>query len=298
MIYLILTIIMNIGIFLSFRSYSRPEINTFNAIVVNYLVCVLTGIIFYGSDLLENVSVLSESWILFPVGLGAVFILTFFLMAITTQKYNVAVATVSSKMSMLIPVVFSIYVFKLMDTKFDIVHFTGLLLGVAAIILCSFRSTGMGKAARTQKYLMLIPGFVFLASGFVDTSLNYINAFLITSEQKAVLPEIIFASAFIFGLVILVLRKERISKKDLLGGIYLGIPNYFSLYFLLLTLSSFNNNGAVVYPILNIGIIVSSSMASYLMFKEKLIRANIFGMILAVFAILLISYQDIIIYFS
>jgi multidrug transporter EmrE-like cation transporter len=298
MIYLILTIIMNIGIFLSFRSYSRPEINTFNAIVVNYLVCVLTGIIFYGSDLLENVSVLSESWILFPVGLGAVFILTFFLMAITTQKYNVAVATVSSKMSMLIPVVFSIYVFKLMDTKFDIVHFTGLLLGVAAIILCSFRSTGMGKAARTQKYLMLIPGFVFLASGFVDTSLNYINAFLITSEQKAVLPEIIFASAFIFGLVILVLRKERISKKDLLGGIYLGIPNYFSLYFLLLTLSSFNNNGAVVYPILNIGIIVSSSMASYLMFKEKLIKANIFGMILAVFAILLISYQDIIIYFS
>ena len=289
---------MNIGIFLSFRSYSRPGINTFNAVVVNYLVCVLTGMIFYGDDLLENLSILSESWILFPVALGLVFILTFFLMAITVQKYNVAVATVSAKMSMLIPVIFSIYVFKLLDTKFDIINFTGLLFGVASIILCSIRSTGTEKVAWTKKYLVLIPVFVFFATGFIDTSLNYLNAFLITAEQKPVLPVIIFTSAFISGAVILVIRKGRISRKDLLGGIYLGVPNYFSLYFLLMTLSSFNNNGSVVYPILNVGIIVLSSIASYLVFSEKLNKANIFGMILAIFAILLISYQDIILYFS
>lgn len=298
MIYLILTTIMNIGIFLSFRSYSRPGINTFSAIVVNYLVCVLTGMIFYGKELIENASILSEPWILFPIVLGIVFILTFYLMAITTQIYSVAVATISSKMSMLIPVVFSIYIFKLMDSKFDFLNFAGLFFGVASIILCSIRSTVKGKTNWSHKYMLLIPAFVFLASGFIDTSLNYMNAFLITPEQKPVLPVIIFASSFVAGALILILRKERISKKDILGGIYLGIPNYFSLYFLLLTLSSFNNNGAVVYPILNIGIIVSSSIASYLLFNEKLIKQNIFGMILAIIAIILISYQDIILYFS
>lgn len=298
MIYLILTIIMNIGIFLSFRSYSRLGINTISAIVVNYLVCVLTGMIFYGGDLFKNVSILSESWILYPVALGGVFILTFFLMAITVQKYNVAVATVFSKMSMLIPVIFSIYVFKLLDTKFDLINFAGLFFAAVSIILCSIRSTRMGKIAWSPKYLVLIPVFVFLGTGFVDTSLNYINAFLITSDQKTVLPVIIFISAFIIGMVILILRKERISKMDFLGGIYLGIPNYFSVYFLLMALSGFDNNGAVVYPILNVGIIVLSSLASYIVFNEKLIKANIFGMILAIFAILLISYQDIILYFS
>jgi drug/metabolite transporter (DMT)-like permease len=298
MIYLILTTIMNIGIFLSFRSYSRPGINTFSAIVVNYLVCVLTGMIFYGKELIENASILSEPWILFPIVLGIVFILTFYLMAITTQIYSVAVATISSKMSMLIPVVFSIYIFKLMDSKFDFLNFAGLFFGVASIILCSIRSTGKGKTNWSHKYMLLIPAFVYLASGFIDTSLNYMNAFLITPEQKPVLPVIIFASSFVSGALVLILRKERISKKDILGGIYLGIPNYFSLYFLLLTLSSFNNNGAVVYPILNIGIIVSSSIASYLLFNEKLIKQNIFGMILAIIAIILISYQDIILYFS
>lgn len=296
--YLILTIIMNIGIFLSFRSYSRMGINTLNAIVINYLVCVLTGIFFYGRNLLENTFILSESWILFPIALGTLFILTFFLMAITTQKYNVAVATISSKMSMLIPVFFSIYVFKLADTKFDIFNFTGLIFGIASIILCSIRPKSAGKFTWARRYLLLIPAFVFLATGLIDTSLNYMNAFLITSVQKPVLPVIIFASAFISGAIVLILRREKINKKDLIGGIYLGIPNYFSLYFLLLTLSSFNNNGAVVYPILNVGIIVSSSIAAFFIFSEKLIKANIFGMILAIVAILLISYQDIILYFS
>jgi len=273
-------------------------INTLNAIVINYLVCVLTGIFFYGRNLLENTSILSESWILFPVALGALFILTFFLMAITTQKYNVAVATISSKMSMLIPVIFSIYVFKLVGTKFDIFNFTGLIFGIASIILCSIRPKDVGKFNWTRKSLLLIPAFVFLGTGLIDTSLNYMNAFLITSAQKPVLPVIIFASAFISGAIILILRREKINKKDLLGGIYLGIPNYFSLYFLLLTLSSFNNNGAVVYPILNVGIIVSSSMAAFFIFNEKLIKPNIIGMVLAIIAIVLISYHDIILYFS
>ncbi len=298
MIYLILTILMNIGIFLSFRSYSRMGINTLNAIVINYLVCVLTGMLFYGKSLIANAYILSETWILFPIALGAVFVLTFYLMAITTQKYNVAVATVSSKMSMLIPVIFSIYIFKLVVTKFDLFNFAGLLFGITSIILCSFTKKGGRSTTWSSKYLLLIPAFVFLSSGLIDTSLNYLNAFIITSDQKPVLPVIIFASAFISGVIILILRKEKIHKKDLIGGIYLGIPNYFSLYFLLLTLSSFNNNGAVVYPILNVGIIVLSSMASFLIFSEKLVKLNIIGMIMALLAIFLISYQDIILYFS
>jgi drug/metabolite transporter (DMT)-like permease len=273
-------------------------INTLNAIVINYLVCVLTGIFFYGKSLLANAYILSETWILFPIALGAVFVLTFLLMAITTQKYSVATATVSSKMSMLIPVIFSIYVFKLVLTKFDLLNFAGLLFGIASIILCSVKPKVERNTTWSRKYLLLIPAFVFFSSGLIDTSLNYLNAFIITSDQKPVLLLIIFASAFISGLIILILRKEKIHRKDLIGGIYLGIPNYFSLYFLLLTLSIFNNNGAVVYPILNVGIIVLSSMASFLIFNEKLIKLNIIGMVTAVIAIFLISYQDIILYFS
>jgi drug/metabolite transporter (DMT)-like permease len=219
-------------------------------------------------------------------------------MALTTQKYNVTVASISAKMSMVIPVIFSLYVFKLDVSRFDLINYTGLLLAIASIILSSIRKEEKLNATRLKRYLILIPILVFLASGLIDTSLNYINAFLIKPSQKSIIPIFIFASAFISGALILLFRKERIRKKDIIGGIYLGIPNYFSIYFLLLTLSYFGNNGAIVYPILNVGIIVLSSMSAFFIFREKLIKPNIVGMGFAIVAIFLISYQNIIAYFS
>jgi len=288
---------MNVMIFLSFRSYSKLGINTLNAIVINYLVCVLTGLLFYGKEIQNHFTILSELWIIFPLGLGIVFVLTFYLMAMTTQKFNVTVATVSAKMSMVIPVIFSLYIFKLDITKFNIINFIGLIMAIVSIILCSIREEEK-KITLKPKYLLFVPLLVFLASGTIDTSLNYINAFLIDPSQKSVIPLFIFASAFIAGVLILLFKKQHIRIKDILGGVYLGIPNYFSIYFLLLTLSYFNNSGAVVYPILNVGVIVISSIAAFFIFHERLIKPNIIGMGLAITSIFLISYQDIITYFS
>jgi drug/metabolite transporter (DMT)-like permease len=297
MIYLVLTIIVNVAIFLSFRSYTKLGINTFNAIVFNYLVCVLTGLIFIGKELPNHFTIFSETWILFPIGLGILFVLSFYIIALTTQNFNITVAAISSKMSMVIPVIFSLYIFKLDVSRFNTINFIGLLMALASIVLCSIKSED--KKIRTRsKYLFLIPILVFLATGAIDTSLNYINAFLIHSSQKSIMPIFIFAAAFFGGLIVIIFRKSHIKTKDILGGIYLGIPNYFSIYFLLQTLSYFKNNGAVVYPILNVGIIVISSMSAFLIFRERLNKSNITGMIFAITAIFLISYQDIISYFS
>jgi len=297
MIYLALTIIVNVAIFLSFRSYTRLGINTFNAIVFNYLVCVLTGLIFTGKELPNHFTIFTESWVPFPLGLGILFVLTFYIIALTTQKFNVSVAAISSKMSMIIPVIFSIYIFKLDVSRFNTINFTGLIMALISIVLCSIKSEDK-KIIMRSKYLFFIPILVFIATGIIDTSLNYINAYLIHPSQKAIMPILIFAAAFLGGVVLIIFKKRHIKVKDIIGGIYLGIPNYFSIYFLLQTLSQFNNNGAVVYPILNVGIIVISSMAAFLIFRERMNKSNIIGMILAITAMFLISYQDIITYFS
>ena len=270
MIYLALTIIVNVAIFLSFRSYTRLGINTLNAIVFNYLVCVLTGFIFIGKELPNHFTIF---------------------IALTTQKYNVTVAAISSKMSMVVPVIFSLYIFKLDVSRLNTINFIGLIMALISIVLCSIKGEDK-KIIMRSKYLFFIPILVFIATGTIDTSLNYINAFLIHPSQKSIMPILIFAAAFLGGVMLIIFKKEHIQVKDILGGIYLGIPNYFSIYFLLQTLSHFNNNGAVVYPILNVGIIVISSMAAFLIFRERLNKSNIIGMILAITAIFLISYQN------
>jgi len=298
MIYLLLTILMNIGLFLSFRSFTKFGINTLNAIVINYLVCVITGVLLYGRTIQANIQILSEPWISFPVILGVFFMATFYLMALTTQKYNVAVATITSKMSMLIPVLFGLYVFHFDNARFTMLNFLGLAFAVLSIVLCSRRRKDNKTRIWDGKYLLFLPAVVFIATGCIDTSINYINAYLITPSQKPLIPVIVFLTAFLAGIILLLAKREKIRIKDVIGGIYLGIPNFFSLYFLMFSLTWLNNNGAVLYPILNVGIIVSSTLASLLIFKEKLIKPNIIGLILSLVAIFLISYQDIISYFS
>ena len=48
-----------------------------------------------------------------------------------------------------------------------------------------------------------------------------------------------------------------------------------------------------MYPIYNIGVILISTLVSIMFFKEKLNALNIVGLILAVVAIFLISWQEI-----
>ena len=69
------------------------------------------------------------------------------------------------------------------------------------------------------------------------------------------------------------------------AGIAIGLPNYFSIYFMLHTLSWYQNDGAFVYPVLNIAVIVVTSLMGIALFKEKLSKLNLIGIIIAILSI-------------
>ncbi len=228
------------------------------------------------------------------VTLGFIFVGTFYLMARTTQLRGVSVASVASKMSLAIPVIFSLFILKLGTNSLDIWNYIGIVLAFVAIILVSRKKVNSlsTKQPLTLKYIAL-PLAVFFLGGVIDTSLNYANHHFVSEATEAIFPIFIFASAFVIGLTTALVQKIKFRWKDILGGIYLGVPNYFSIYFQLKALSAFDNNGAILYPTLNIGIIIVSTIAAVILCKEKLSRINIIGVGLAVVVILLLSHQEI-----
>ena len=92
----------------------------------------------------------------------------------------------------------------------------------------------------------------------------------------------------LIGLNIL-FKNEKIAFKNVYWGILLGIPNYFSMLFLVKTLSYFPTASATIFPINNIGIVAVSTMVSVWFFKEKLNSKNIIGLLLSLTAIALIA---------
>ena len=289
---LLLCILANVGIFAAFRSFTHFKIDTFHAIVANYFFCVVTGLLFMGStNPLRNVQ-WDQTWVFIGFALGAVFVVTFYLMAITTQKFSMTVASIASKISLVIPVIISLVVLGTANRPYAWYNYLGIALALVAIFFTSFQKNQAFSRSR-EKWTIALPILVFLAGGLIDTAINYTNYKHLEPVHASVFPLVVFGGAFFFGFCVVMFKWRRPSRSSLVGGALLGSVNYFSLYFLVQTLSNFNHDGAFVYPIVNTGIILGSALISLSVFQEKLNGLKIFGLMMAIMSILLISFQEL-----
>lgn len=294
MVYLLLAILANILIFAVFRVIPRLRAVTLHTIVVNYWVCVITGAMFVGkSTAWEQVSLQAE-WTPWMFGLSVIFILAFLMMAFTTQKMGVTVATIASKMSLVVPVLFSILVLGAKSKDYDLWNYLGMGLVIPAIFLSSWSKSSEGSPTKPRNLKGLaLPLGIFLAGGVIDSTMNYVSLNLISDEFSPIFTILLFATTGTYGIIILMVRRELPSRRSVLAGVLLGVPNYFSIYLILASLSAFNNDGAILYPILNMGVILGSAILGFLAFRERPNKVKLGGLFLALLALLLLSYQEL-----
>src|SRR5690554_3923375 len=108
MIFLILSILSSTSIYVVFKLVERHKVVNFSAIIVNYIVACFAG--FFLSDINPfTLQVFSQKWLPIALLVGIMFIVMFYVIAKSTQKAGVGVTTVASKMSVVFPIVFSIW---------------------------------------------------------------------------------------------------------------------------------------------------------------------------------------------
>jgi len=290
MIYILLTIFVTILLLVLFKLFQRFNVNVLIAIIINYIAAAVTGIITLETKFnLKEIA--GSEWIMVCVPLGGVFIGIFYLISQTAQKINLSTASVANKMSVVIPVLFSIIY---LHETLTILKVIGIVLALLAVYL----STRSGEHAPHMKQLIWLPILVFFGSGIIDLSINATSAFYIKSNRDSALFSItIFLSAFIIGLCIIVYQllskkidfKTLFNFKNIIGGIALGVPNYFSIYFLFKSLDAKIMSSAQLFTLLNLSNVILAAVIGRFFFKEKLSWINISGIIVAVAAILLIT---------
>ena len=284
MAFLALSIVLNSLIFALFKIFGLKNINTFHAIVANYFVCVITGTLFTGIKNVLN-QPFNSTWIYIALVLGAVFIVIFYLMALTAQKFSMAAASIASKMAFVMPVLFSLYILRI-ESNFLWYNFIGVGLALVATYMSSASSSSQPIVG--SKFIWLLPVFVFLGNGLIDITINYTNLNFIDETNIRVFPIYIFLSAAVIGGLVLLFKGERITLRSITAGIALGIINYFTVFAFLKALGQLENNGAFVFPIFNTGIVVLSALIGLMVFHEKLSTLNKLGIAVAVVAIALV----------
>ena len=285
MFYLLFSICISSFLFVIFKLFDVLKINTFQAIVVNYLTAAILG--FYLSN--NSVSfqqIPSQPWFLGAFLLGIMFILVFNVMALTSQKNGLSVASVSSKMSVVIAIIFGVWYY---EESIGLVKLIGILLALVAVYLTSIKEKN--EIVKKNKDF-LFPVLLFFGSGAIDTSLKYVETSFVAEGGVPLFSATIFGCAFGLGVIVLLYQKVKgilsFEFKSILGGILLGVPNYFSIVYLLKALSTEGMESSTAFTLNNVGIVILSTLFGLFIFKEKLISKNWFGIIVAIVSIILI----------
>ncbi|MBE7641219.1 EamA/RhaT family transporter [Salegentibacter sp. BLCTC] len=287
MIYLLLSILSSTIIFVVFRLYKKYGVNTLQAIIINYFIACTVGFFGYIESTEDLIRIPSESWFMGIIILGALFITVFNLAAITTQRSGLSVVSVATKMSVAIPVFCGIFIY---NESLGFLKITGVILALVAVYLSSIKTK---KGISIKRENLIFPLLVFIGSGVIDTTINYLENFYVSENDVGLFSSSIFGVAGIIGTLILIgqafLGKLKITWRNIAGGIALGIPNYFSIYFLVMALRSPGFENSVIFTLNHVGIVLASTILGIVLFKEVLLKKNWIGIALAVLSIILVA---------
>lgn len=289
MIYLLLSIAMSSLIQVIFKYYSKYRIDNYQAIPFNYLVCVIMGMILAPdtfSGISEGVSQ-GATWVIHSLLLGILFILIFIGMARCAQEISISVSTVAAKMGVALPVLYGFFFLKEASNAGLV---TGIVLSFASIFLVARLHPEHHLKGTLAAFL---PVVVFAGSGVIDLNLKIMQIRYLADIETHWMVTTIFGGAFISGTMLIFWRmhrhKQRLERENVLAGILLGIPNYFSIYFLVMALNQPGYDTVFVMPLNNIGIVLLSVLLSIWLFSEKLTPRLKLGILTSLVSIILIG---------
>jgi len=283
LIYIVLSILASSTLFVIFKLFGKFKVNSFQAIVFNYITACFFGFSVYGKPL--NFLQLSNfNWFYHTLGLGLVFISVFYVMAVTTQKNGLSVVAVASKMSVVIPIMVGVFLY---NESIGRLKVAGILIALASIYLVTVNPN------KIKGSTLLYPFLVFLGSGLIDVSLKFLETHYVKPSDVSVFSATLFGTAGLTGIVIFLIQlfqgSFKFQFKNLVGGIVLGIANYFSIYFLIKAIGYKGMESSTFFIINNVGILLITALLGVILFREKLTQQNRLGILLAIVGIVLVS---------
>ena len=276
MLYLVLSVVFSVLLLVNFRAHAKFQVDTRIAILLNYPVCFLTAYFHHPSAIPFHWPSTGNTFLLMAMGVG--FVITFLLSGFSTQKNGMAPTSLANNISLVIPVLINLFILKT-GGEINLSIALGLVFSFAAIYFCSPQLTS-ADGVKPVVWLLLA---VFIAYGLTNTLFSYLNSSL-TYFVGGTLPFImmILIGSMLSSTIVLIWKSVNgtlnWNRNSVLAAIPLGLPNFFSFYFLLKALDAYQNNAAVVLTMYNLSVILLSALTAYVFFKERLTNRQWIGL--------------------
>ena len=279
MLYLLLAIASSALVSICMRvseKYVRSNMVMFTA---NYAVCAAISRLYFGHASLFP----AQSGLTWAITLGAVsgflYLASFVLLQTNVRHNGVILSSAAMKLGgVLIPVLLAVVLFR---ERMGSIQLVGVTAAIGAVVLMNFEKSGGRKGDR--RYLLLV---LLISSGVTDAMVNIYDKTGAAALKNHYLF-FTFLAALLFALAMALAKKQKPGLADILCGLMIGVPNYFSSRFLLLSLGSVP--AVVAYPVFSAGTIVAVTLVGALAFQEKLNRPKRWAMALILAALVLLN---------
>lgn len=276
MFYLLLAILSSAMVSVAMRLSVNRTNGGVSVLAMNYAMCIAVSAAFTGvGNLLPRAEGIGGT-----LGMGVIngilYISGFMLFQFNVKKNGVVLSTTFMKLGLLVSTAASVFLFREVPEPMQIV---GFLIAVAAIVLINFEKNGPDGRFKIGLVLVL------LVCGVTDAMAKVYEA-TGNPELSSQFLFYTFVVAFLICIGAVLLKKEKIGKNEVLFGMLIGVPNYFSARFMLQALKYVP--AVIVYPTISVGTLLVVTLVGVSFFKEKLARRQwiALGIILAALVML------------
>lgn len=282
MLYLLIAIAFGSLFAILFKVFQQRGVDSLQAIGVSYAVALLLGLV--GNVAMGSADAVSASIV--PALFAGLFMMGGFVtMNSATRTYGVAVATISARVSFVIPVLCA-YIF----LRGDEPRWLPSALVIVSLCLIFMRRN---HASRTGGVQWVYPLLVFLCYGLANFMLKLCQQ-LVTQAgggdgELSMITSMAFTAALIYTLTYYMMQprtqRQPLRWHNVWAGVALGTVNMGCTFFLLKSLTVIDSS--VFYPIYNIAIVAIALLVGRICFGEQLKWWQYAGIAVAIGAIVL-----------
>ena len=296
-LFLIIATVLTAMFSIVFKIFHRKDIDANQAIFFNYLTAFILGVLFsLNGEAVVNP--LKADWLVDVIILGFIFMAGMVMLSASTRRVGVAISTVCSRASMVIPIIVS-YMFIEGSAKPK-------WLLICLVLVAMTLTIWTDKPEGGHKYTLLdflAPVTVFIMFGASNAYLKVLQHRVTVNDTAAGLSEqvinseisLVTASVFFVAMLMCIYsffkkgpdgKRSPLLLKNVVGGVVLGFVNYFCTYTLMLSMKTIDSS--FLFPVHNIGIVAIGAIVGWLAFNEKLRPHQVLGIVLAAVSIALL----------
>lgn len=292
--YLIIAVLCSVSVSVLLKILRQKNIDIRQTIVAGYPVAFVLTWLLLKPDTSAISTLSGNSWGII-LALGILLPFVFVILGRAIESVGIIATDAAQRLSLIIPIVAA---FLLFGESLTTQRIIGIALGFLALGALVYRSDAAKVAAnnavksptspnsaqtrmqsRSQLPIALWLLGVWLGYGVIDILFKQV------AKQGAAFSLTLFLSFGLAGVLLLVyllIKRVRWQPSALLSGLLLGALNMGNIYAYVKAHQTLSESPSIVFTGMNVGVIAVATIVGVLVFKERLSKINILGLLLAV----------------